>query len=105
MSNLSGGKNGRFAYAPLSEDEQQVLHDLVDNDSLIIEIVDYSTVNKFSNKPIVGDAVLSMDFNVVFERPEFYILILVGIRFKDKKWYQFLREDDNRSRTALYSSQ
>lgn len=103
MSNILGGKNGRFAYAPLSEDEQQVLHDLVDNDSLMIEIVDYGTVNKFSNKPIVGDAVLSMDFNVVFERPEFYMpAFWLELVLKTRSGIEIFREKMTTGAEPLY---
>jgi len=73
MSNILGGKNSNFAYTPMSEDEQDALSRLVASDDLMVEVVGYGTVHKFDRKPILGDAILSIDFTLVFDRPEFYV--------------------------------
>jgi hypothetical protein len=73
MSNILGGKNSNFAYTPMSEDEQEALSRLVESDDLMIELVGYGQQTKFDTKPTLGDAILSIDFTIVFDRPEFYI--------------------------------
>jgi hypothetical protein len=71
--NILGGKNESFAYAPLSEDEQDAINRLIDANDLQIEVVGFGMVNIFDRKPVLGDAVLSIDFTIPFTKPEFYL--------------------------------
>lgn len=70
--NRFGGANPHFLYAPMSEDEQDVLHRLIESNDLMVEIAGWGRVEKF-RRVVAGDLRLHLDFQVVFSAPDLHI--------------------------------
>jgi len=85
--NMFGGGNPNFLYAPMSEDEQEVLDRLVDKDAMVIHVVGWGVVNSF-DEIIKGDANLKLRFTLTFSSPA----IRIPVTFFDLELR--LRTDD-----------
>jgi len=70
--NAFGGGNPFSLYTPMSEDEQEVLGRLIEEEDLEIHIVNWGIVNKFQ-KISFGDLRLQIIFRVVLTAPQIHI--------------------------------
>lgn len=70
--NIFGGGNPNSLYTPMSEDEQEALQRLIDNDDLVIEILEWGTIEKIG-KITLGDLKLQMESFVQFSAPSVHI--------------------------------
>jgi hypothetical protein len=66
-TNLFGGKNARGLYVPMSEDEQEVIHRLVEGEDLVLIIHGWGTLNR--PRFLVGDHRIGVQFRLTFNRP------------------------------------
>lgn len=85
--NRFGGGNPNFLYAPMSEDEQEVLDRLVEMDAMVIHVVGWGVVKSF-NRVIKGDANLKIEFTLTFSSP----VVRIPVTFFDLELR--LRTDD-----------
>lgn len=70
--NPFGGKNPHSLYTPMSEDEQEVLDRLIQDNDLEIHIVNWGIVKKFEAVSF-GDLRLQIVFRVVLTAPDLHI--------------------------------
>ena len=66
-TNLFGGKNPRGLYVPMSEDEQEVVHRLVEAEDLVLIIHGWGHLDK--PRFLVGDHRIGVQFRLSFNRP------------------------------------
>lgn len=66
-TNLFGGKNAHGLYVPMSEDEQEVIHRLVEAEDLVLVIHGWGTLDK--PRFLVGDHRIGVQFKLSFNRP------------------------------------
>ena len=65
--NIFGGKNRRGLYVPMSEDEQEVIHRLVDSEDIRLIIHGWGTLEH--PKFLVGDHRVGVQFRLTFHKP------------------------------------
>lgn len=70
--NMFGGANPNFLYTPMSEDEQEVLDRLVEQEALVIHVVGWGVVQRL-DKVVKGDANLDLQFTLTFGSPQIRI--------------------------------
>ena len=70
--NIFGGGNSLSLYTPMSEDEQEVLHRLIEQDNLEIHIIGWGIVNKFERISF-GDMRLQIVFRLILTAPAMHI--------------------------------
>ena len=68
QTNLFGGKNPRGLYVPMSEDEQEVVHRLVEAEDLVLIIHGWGHLDR--PRFLVGDHRIGVQFRLTFNRPE-----------------------------------
>ena len=66
-TNLFGGKNPRGLYVPMSEDEQEVVHRLVEAEDLVLIIHGWGHLDR--PRFLVGDHRIGVQFRLTFNRP------------------------------------
>jgi hypothetical protein len=62
--NMFGGKNPHGLYVPMSEDEQEVIHRLIEDENIELVIHGWATLDK--PQILVGDLRVSVYFNLTF---------------------------------------
>lgn len=67
-TNLFGGKNARGLYVPMSEDEQEAIHRLVEMQDMVLVIHGWGYLDK--PRLLVGDHRVGVNFRLTFNRPE-----------------------------------
>lgn len=65
--NIFGGKNRRGLYVPMSEDEQEVIHRLVDAEDILLVIHGWGVLDR--PRFLVGDHRIGVQFRITFNRP------------------------------------
>jgi hypothetical protein len=65
--NVFGGKNRRGLYVPMSEDEQEVIHRLVEAEDIQLIIHGWGTLDR--PRFLVGDHRIGVQFKLTFNRP------------------------------------
>jgi len=65
--NIFGGNNRRGLYVPMSDDEQEVLHRLVDAEDIVLIIHGWGVLER--PKFLVGDHRVGVKFKLTFNRP------------------------------------
>jgi len=65
--NVFGGSNRRGLYVPMSEDEQEVLHRLVEAEDIQLIIHGWGTLDK--PRFLIGDHRVGVNFRLTFNRP------------------------------------
>jgi hypothetical protein len=66
-SNIFGGSNRRGLYVPMSEDEQEVIHRLVEAEDIQLIIHGWGTLDR--PRFLVGDHRIGVRFRLTFNRP------------------------------------
>lgn len=66
-TNLFGGSNARGLYVPMSEDEQEVLHRLVEAEDLVLIIHGWGQLDR--PRFLIGDHRFAVQFRLTFNRP------------------------------------
>jgi hypothetical protein len=66
-TNIFGGKNRRGLYVPMSEDEQEVIHRLVEAEDIQLIIHGWGTLDK--PRFLIGDHRIGVQFRLKFHRP------------------------------------
>lgn len=66
-TNAFGGKNSRGLYVPMSEDEQEVIHRLVEAEDLVLIIHGWGTLDR--PRFLIGDHRVGVQFRMDFHRP------------------------------------
>lgn len=72
--NVFGGGNASSLYTPMSEDEQEVIQRLIEEEDLEIHIVNWGVVNKFE-KVSFGDLRLQIVFRVILTAPAIHMAV------------------------------
>jgi len=66
-TNIFGGNNRRGLYVPMSEDEQEVIHRLVEAEDILLIIHGWGTLDK--PRFLIGDHRIGVQFRITFNRP------------------------------------
>jgi len=66
-TNIFGGKNSRGLYVPMSEDEQEVIHRLVEAEDIQLIIHGWGTLDR--PRFLIGDHRIGVQFRLTFNKP------------------------------------